>query len=116
MILDDEQTRAAYYTAAEVIRSRQRSGQPIPPWLKQHHALLDAAIRDDESRTRQRGAENGDQGRQSELIGTRQAAELLHLSSREVQRSAADLGGRLVGHGWVFSRDAVIMHARRRDE
>jgi hypothetical protein len=114
MTLDDEQTRAAYYVAAEVIRSRQRLGQPVPAWLRKHYALLDTAVR--VSPTRQAVAENGDCATQSahgEIIGTREVAEMLGLTRRQVQRQAGQLGGARVCGRLLFPRADIADYARR---
>jgi len=119
MTLDDEQTRAAYYIVSELIRSRQRTGQPIPDWMRRHYALLDTEIRD-ASRTRHPLVENGAVGAQSQhedVIGTREVAEMLNVTPRQVQRQAGQLGGARVCGRLLFIRADIAEYAegRRRD-
>ena len=45
MNLTGTDLHAALYVAAEVIRSRQRTGQPVPTWLRRHFNRLDTEIR-----------------------------------------------------------------------
>lgn len=111
--MSDEHLRAAYYCAAAVIRSRQRSGEPIPEWLRRHYRRLDEHI--NMSRSGQFGHESDSSGGQLEddtLITAREAAELLGKSKRQCQRIAADLGGHIVGGRWLFRRAAVIEYTK----
>ena len=58
---------------------------------------------------------NGQDG--AEPIGVSEAAVILSLSPRQVQRLAAqngDLGGIRVGHAWALDRRAVLALAERR--
>jgi hypothetical protein len=107
----DKHLRANFYCAAEVLRSRQRTGEPVPAWLRQHHRQLDTAFRMSQS-----GHENCSDAGQLEkekdvLITAREAAELLRKSKRQCQRLASDLGGQIVGGRWLFSRAAVVEYA-----
>lgn len=53
---------------------------------------------------------------QEDLIGAQEAAHMLGLSKRQVQRIARSLDGRLAGGRWVFDRAAVAAyHAHRKD-
>jgi Helix-turn-helix domain len=101
--------RASYFCASEVIRERQRRGQPTPDWLRRHYARLDAEIRMSES-----GHElSGDQGELEldELITASEVAQILGISKRQAQRLAADLDGKIVGGRWIFTRAAVIEYS-----
>lgn len=51
-----------------------------------------------------------------DLIGSREAAEVLSVSKRQVQRLAPNLGGRLAGGRWVFDRAAVEAYAADREQ
>lgn len=51
-----------------------------------------------------------------DLIGSREAAEVLLVSKRQVQRLAPNLGGRLAGGRWVFDRAAVEAYASDREQ
>jgi hypothetical protein len=103
--------QAAYYCAAALIRSRRRTGEPIPDWLRQHHAQLDAEIRASMSRSGHESACGQGQLRQEELISAREAAEILSISKRQAQRLACDLDGRIVGARWLFKKATVIEYA-----
>jgi hypothetical protein len=117
MNLTGDDLRAAYYVASEVIRTRRRTGQPIPDWLRKHYTLLDAAMR--VSPTRQPVVENGapDQHSRDDIIGSREVAAMLNLTERQVQRRAAQLGGTRVCGRLLFLRADIADHAegRRRD-
>jgi hypothetical protein len=84
-----DDARAAYYCAAEVMRTRQRTGEPIPDWLRRHFARLDADIRVSES------GHEFDSGtgqlEQKELITAREVSQMLGCSKRQAQRLASDL-------------------------
>lgn len=51
-----------------------------------------------------------------DTIGTVEAASILGLSNRQVQRLAADLDGRFIGGCWCFDRLAVESYAHHRDQ
>jgi hypothetical protein len=113
---DQQELRCNYHCAAEVVRSRQRTGQPIPEWLRRHYNRLDAEVRVSQSRHEiDCGVDDAAQSEHPDQIGTREAATMLKLSKRQVQRLAGPLGGRIVGAAWVFNRDAVTDYAERRD-
>jgi hypothetical protein len=102
--------RAAYYCAADVIRTRQRAGQPIPQWLRQHFAHLDSLI----SSASQLGRESDAGGEQldpDKLITAKEAADMLGCSKRQVQRLASDLDGQIVGGRWLFRQSSVTPYA-----
>jgi hypothetical protein len=99
---------AAYYCAAEVTRSRWRTGQPIPAWLRNHYDNLDAQIRVSDL-----GQESGcDTGQfdQDRLITTAEAATMMLCSKRQAQRRAPELGGQIIGGRWLLSLNAVKQH------
>jgi hypothetical protein len=105
--------RESLYCANALIAARRHCGQPIPEWLRQHHAQLTTEWRMSES-----GHESHCGERQleehDELITTSEAAEILGMSRRQAQRLSADLGGRIVGATWVFSKSSVIEYAEER--
>ena len=111
MKLDEEQTRAAYYCVAEVIRGRALRGQPIPPWLRAIDSEMRAEVVKPSSPTRQ---DSGGQETESDhdvWIGSAEAATLLGWTVRQVQRLATDLDGRLVGGRYIYPKHAVIAYA-----
>jgi len=113
--LAGDDLHAAYYCAAEVTRSRRRTGQPIPAWLRRHYDSLDAEIRVSDL-----GRESdGDTGQldQDTLITAREAALIIGCSKRQAQRlAAADLGGQIIGGRWLVKLSAVMeyMEGKRR--
>lgn len=110
MAADD--VRPAYYCAAEVMRHRQRAGQPIPHWLSRHFDQLDAKIRASESgHESDRAAGQLDD---EKLITAREAANIVGRSKRQVQRLAADLDGQIVGGRWLFQLNTVTEYAEER--
>jgi hypothetical protein len=112
--LSGSTSRAAYYCAAEVVRERRRRGEPIPAWLRQHYAELDAAVRASMS---QPGHESPVQPAQleGEWITARQAADILRRSAKQVHRLRADLGAQLIGGRWLFRRTTVLRYGKERD-
>ena len=109
-----DRLRCAYYCAAETIRRRQLTGQPVPTWLRQHFAEIDAALRVSRSG---HGTDNAAAELEPvELISAAQAAAIVGRSKRQVQRLAADLGGRIVGGRWLFDRTEVAEYARAANE
>lgn len=117
MILDDEQTRAALYCVAALVRSRLRCGQPVPTWLHRHFRDLDAAVRGMSPRGPS-VVENADGGTQSkdDVIGSVEVAKMLSLAPRQVRRRARQLGGTLVAGRWLFMRETVADYAERRHQ
>jgi hypothetical protein len=108
--LAGDDLHAAYYCAAEVTRSRRRTGQPIPVWLRWHYDRLDTAFRMSDL-----GQESDcDTGQldQDKLITAREVGAILGCSKRQAQRLAPGLGGRIVGARWLLSQNAVLEHAK----
>lgn len=101
---------------------QRRDGIPPSPALQDLIAVLARAVDDSPlSPTRQRhvvtAVTSEDLKSVGVPMGSREAAELLGLSVRQIQRSAAVLGGHRIGGRLVFDRDAVIAHqaSRRQD-
>lgn len=97
--------KAAYYCCSEVLRSRERTGQPIPPWLRQHYNHLDAQIRMSPP-----GHESDCARQQSDpqtWITAKEAATMLVCSTRHARRLAADLDGQLIGGRLLFDRVTI---------
>ncbi|MEV0105555.1 hypothetical protein AB0H42_04315 [Nocardia sp. NPDC050799] len=113
MTLREEDLRACCYAVAEQIRTRRRTGAPIPEWLRRTHARLSAelvsAVSDD-------GPAAPPTARDSKVIGVSEAARILGCSTRHVRRLAADLDGQHAGREWVFTLRAVTEYARARKE
>lgn len=102
----DFDVRAAYTCVAEVVRRRVRCGEPVPAWLRAHYARLDVQVRLSPPRQDPEGS-----GAESEeWIGSSDAATLLGWTTRQVQRLAADLDGRIVAGRWMFRTDTVCAY------
>ncbi|GAB4671357.1 hypothetical protein [Mycobacterium avium] len=115
--MTDTDLRATYFCAAEVIRRRRNTGEPIPQWLRDHYAQLDYMMRMSPPRHHETGIHrDAAQSKQHDLVGADEAAKLLECTTRTVQRKAAALGGQLVGNSWVFNRAAIIEVRRKRHE
>jgi hypothetical protein len=112
MNLSADELRACYYCAAEVLRRRQLSGQPIPEWMRRHFDQLDAEVRMSRSghqfddAVRELGS-----GPTSPLISADEAAQILGLSKRQTLRLAVALQGELISGRWLFQRETVKTYA-----
>lgn len=116
MHLDDSEVRAAYYVTAAVLRSRRRTGEPIPAAINDLYAKLDQTIRHEplsESRHEKR-SDTIESDVETELIGSLDAAEMLGLSKRHTQRLAADLDGQFCSGRWLFKKSTVIDYRDRK--
>ncbi len=96
----------------------KRAGLPITPSFNALHERFDRALRfgDPVSPTRQGNGCAPAESDYVELIGTRQAAELLGWTIRRVQRHAADLDGTKVGGRLVFPAEAVKQYRDQLDD
>jgi hypothetical protein len=105
MNLDPLEVRVAYHCAAEVMRRRRRTGEPIPPSLRELFARLDLEVRT---------SPDPAPPEVPDPIGSTTAAGLLGCTVRWVQHIAADLDGQRVDGRWLFSRKAVAEYAEMR--
>jgi hypothetical protein len=110
----------AYYLLSVGLRTVRRGATPIPSrFLLLQAELAAAAAEVRASATGQHDVAPVAPQPHSEgedNIGTVEAAGILRLSHRQVQRIAADLDGRFVGGCWCFDRLAVQSYAAHRDE
>ncbi|KZS79940.1 hypothetical protein B4U45_18340 [Mycobacterium persicum] len=106
-------TECAYYCAAHLIRHRQRSGQPIPEWLRRHYDRLDAEIRVMSAAGHESGRAAAELEKR-ELVTAEEAAAVLGISKRQVRRLASDLDGQLIGGRWLFRLCDVQTYAEGR--
>ncbi|WP_141213961.1 helix-turn-helix domain-containing protein [Mycobacterium marinum] len=112
MRLSDDETEAALYCAMELIDRRRRAGVPVPSWMIRLAHRLDLT-----SALSPRGHEidSGSESLESDLlVGSREAADILGLSTRQVRRLAPDLDGEAIGGRIVFKRSTVIEYAEGR--
>lgn len=116
MRLSDDECEEALYCVAEVIDLRRRAGVPVPSWMRNLEQLLNLASLT--SGVSGRGHENvGGSERlvTDSLIGSREAANILGLSTRQVRRLAADLDGQKCSGRNLFRRSTVIEYAQERN-
>ncbi len=103
----------AYYLLSAGLRDVRRGGAAVPGRFLQLQAEFAAAAtgqHDGAPVAPQPHSEGEDN------IGTAEAAGILRLSHRQVQRLATDLDGRFIGGCWCFDRLAVQAYAAHRDE
>jgi len=109
----------AYYLASVGLRATRRDGAAVPGRFLQLQAELAAAAA--EARVSAVGQHDvapvapQPHSEGEDNIGTVEAAGILRLSHRQVQRIAADLDGRFVGGCWCFDRLAVQSYAAARN-
>ncbi len=110
----------AYYLLSVGLRGTRRGGAAVPGRFLQLQAELAAAAA--EVRASATGRHDvapvapQQYSEREDTIGTAEAAGILRLSHRQVQRIAADLDGRFVGGCWCFDRLAVESYAAHRAE
>ena len=106
----------AYWLVSTGIRAAERNGHAVRPDVYRLQSLL-GECRDALSALRQRDVAPpaDDSASDVELISTREAAEVLHMSTRNVQRIAASLDGRLTAGRYVFDRAVVEAFAAHID-
>ncbi|WP_407689367.1 helix-turn-helix domain-containing protein [Mycobacterium sp. HUMS_1102779] len=94
--------QCAYRCAAEVVRRRRLTGEPIPPWLNRYYVQLDTKIR-----MSARGQQNSLNTDQSDTLSSMEVAQLIGRNDRWVRRHRDELGGIQQGDRWRFPRTAV---------
>lgn len=106
-----------YWLVSVGIRAVERNGHPIRPDVYRLQQVL-RSCRDDASAARRDDvAEPAGAALSAEnFIGTAEAALILGRSRRQVQRMAADLGGRIINGGWRFDADEVEAYRTSADE
>jgi hypothetical protein len=114
----NEGLRASLYCAAEVIRCRQLAGQPVPEWLRRHHARLKGEHLSGSGHEIACGDHQLRQLSRDEWMGTADVSRDLGLSPRQVRRLGIDrkLDAQRISGGWIFSRASVIAYGRRKDD
>jgi hypothetical protein len=107
---------AAYLVAVALRTLASRDGvAPMSRWLTLQAQLKRASdlVADD-------GSEEVPEARhmppltEDQLINTREAADMLKITERQVRNLATDLGARRAGRALVFSRELVRLEASRR--
>lgn len=120
ILLQGSAVEDVHYLASAGLRGRRAGGAAVPRQYLQLQAVLAAAAA--EVRAAASGQHDGGpvapqpHSAHEDNIGTAEAARILRLSNRQVQRLAADLDGRIIGGCWVFDRLAVQSYAAHRDQ
>jgi hypothetical protein len=83
-----------------------RFGRPMPGTVGRARGILDRVLSSAMSLERQ-GFGSDDADSDSGNIGTDEAAELLGVTRRTIQRNAESLGGQRISGAWVFDRDEL---------
>jgi hypothetical protein len=106
MRLSRSEVRTAYWCLATMIRTRRRD---VPRPVADLFDRLDAELHR-MSQPRHETTDDAGDPAQSRWIGTSEAATLLGLQDRTIQRNADTLGGEMVSGVLVFDRATVIAH------
>jgi hypothetical protein len=110
MRLSSNEVRVAYHCVATVIRARRQDiSRPVSDLFDRLEAEFHRMLSPE-----RHGTDTGASDPESSRIGAGQAAELLGLSTRTIQRNANALRGELVSGTWVFDRDTVLEYSERR--
>lgn len=112
MELTDDDVEGALYCVNEVISVRTMAGREVPQWMKELGSRFDA-----ESLIAPWGHDTLCPRAQSEsdvLLGSRQVADILGLSTRTVRHLAAEIGVEKIGGKLVFKLSAVDEYAKGR--
>ncbi len=112
MNLSGEEVQGALYCCNELIDRRARAGIPVPVWMTRlaGHLNLAALVSD----TGQEIGSDPTSLETQDLIGSVQAARLLGISPRQLQRLAADLDGQKICGRWAFQAQVVREYAQAR--
>ena len=89
-----------------LVDSWVRWGRPEPPSVSRARGILDRTMTSAMSlQRREIGAD--DEESDSGNIGSAEAAQLLGVTRRTIQRNAECLGGQRISGAWVFDRDEL---------
>ena len=83
-----------------------RWGRPMPQTVTRARGILDRAMNCVMSLERH-NSESDSEESNSENIGSDEAAKLLGVHKRTIQRKAESLGGQRISGAWVFDRDEL---------
>jgi hypothetical protein len=114
--LSDDDLRAAYFCAAEVVRISRLGGRPISAGVRSFYDRLGVEIRVRLSRSRQEFDCVPEQLSVDRRIGAAEAAMILGWSKRQVQRRCADLDGEKVGGRYLFRESIVTEYAEEKHD
>jgi hypothetical protein len=109
--LTERDLQIAVRCVSELLDNRRLAGKPVPGWLVDHHRRVAAAYHRAVS-TLGHETDAGTAESEHEYVTARQAAPIVGLSRRQVQRiGAADLDGRIVDGRWQYPLHAVLEYA-----
>lgn len=115
MNLSGDDIEYALYCVVETIDRRRRAGICVPPWMHQLGQRFNLASLTSEMSPSGHESCTDSEGLESDLhVGSKEAAHLLGLSTRQVRRLRSDLDGETVGGRMVFKRSTVIEYAQER--
>ncbi|MDV6292244.1 helix-turn-helix domain-containing protein [Rhodococcus aetherivorans] len=103
----------AYYLITAGMQYAHRSGYSTTRFKPLQEAL-GAAVAQSRTRHNDVAPPPIDTDCTPELIDVTEAAHMLALSKRQVQRIARSLDGRIIGGRWLFDRNAVSDYANQR--
>lgn len=113
--LSDDECELALYCVNEVVDRRSRAGVPVTPKIRHLSRKLDLASLTSEVSASGHEKSGGSERLVSDrLIGSREAANILGLSTRQVRRLASDLDGRKYGGRNLFRLSTVTEYAQER--
>jgi hypothetical protein len=115
MNLTECDLQVALRCVSELLDTRRLLGAPIPAWLVEHHRRVAAAYRGIMSTVGQ-GTVTDTAQSGHEFISARQAADIIGLSRRQIQRIGADLDGRIVDGRWLYPLNTVREYAEGRQQ
>lgn len=113
MTFTRDELRQLLYCAATELRARAQGKPPGPqPWLAKlvHRLELEVAVSESRHVSDGETAQSNTEVR----ISAREAATMLGISKRQVQRLAADLDGEIIDGRWLFRRPTVNEYAEGR--
>jgi hypothetical protein len=110
MRLSSSEIRTAYWCLAAMIRSRRHD---VPRPVADLFNRLDTEFHRMSQPRHETNDDTGDPAQLRKWIGTSEAAALLGLQDRTIQRNAETLGGAKVSGVLVFDRATVIAHKDR---
>lgn len=99
------------YALGHFVHERDRAGRGVPAEVRAAHCWLNTM-----SSTRHEESCDYTELDHDDLIGTAEAAALLGLTQRQVQRLKNDLGGAQLSGRFIFARRQVVEYAEARRE
>ena len=114
MKLSADDAELALYCVNELVDRRRRAGIPVPQQILILAKRFDLASLTSGMSPRGHENDGGSESLESDHAGSKEAADILGLSTRTVRRLAPDLDGEIIGGRLVFSRATIIEYAQER--